>query len=170
MTGVQTCALPIYVALAEGDPARSERFLAEAEALLRASGAPWGLGAALSMRALLMQLRGDDALAVPLLRESVGLSMSLADTPSLGIEIANLAGALATLGWAKRAAQLFGAAEALRERSGLAIRFAPWHELYERHLAALRAQLGAEELAAAWEEGRALTPEEAVAEALAEDT
>jgi predicted ATPase/DNA-binding XRE family transcriptional regulator len=160
----------VHVALAEGDPARAERLLAEAEEPLRASGAPWGLGAALSMRALLMQFRGDDALAVPLLRESVALSMSLADTPSLGVELANLAGALATLGWGERAARLFGAAEALRERTGLAIRFAPWHELYERHLEALRAQLDADELAVAWAEGRVLAPEEAVAEALAKST
>ncbi len=160
----------VHVALAEGDPARAERLLAEAEKPLRASGAPWGLGAALSMRALLMQFRGDDAPAVPLLRESVGLSMSLADIPSLGVELANLAGALASLGWGEHAARLFGAAEALRERSGMAIRFAPWHELYERHLEALRAQLDADELAAAWAEGRALAPEEAVAEALAEST
>jgi ATP/maltotriose-dependent transcriptional regulator MalT len=160
----------VHFALAEGDPVRAERLLTEAEEPLRASGAPWGLGAALSMRALLMQLRGDEALAVPLLRESIGLSMALADTPSLGVELANLAGALASLGWGERAARLFGAAEALRERTGLAIRFAPWHELYERHLEALRAQLDADELAAAWAEGRALASEEAVAEALAEST
>ncbi len=44
----------------------------------------------------------------------------------------------------------------------------PWRELYERHLAALRTRLDADELAAAWAEGRALTSDEAVAEALAE--
>ncbi len=35
-------------------------------------------------------------------------------------------------------------------------------------MAALRAQLDADELAAVWAEGRALTPDEAVAEALEE--
>lgn len=44
----------------------------------------------------------------------------------------------------------------------------PWRELYERHLAALRTRLDEDELAAAWAEGRALTPDEAVTEALAE--
>jgi len=70
----------------------------------------------------------------------------LADTPSLGVELANLAGALAMLGWgsARRScsARLFGAAEALGERAGLEIRFTPWHELHERHLAARAARHG----------------------------
>jgi tetratricopeptide (TPR) repeat protein len=158
----------VHVALAEDDPARAERLLVEAETLLRASGAPWGLGAALGMRALLALLRGDDASAVSLLRESIGLSWRLADNPSLGVELANLAGALAMLGWGERAARLFGAAEALRERAGLEIRFTPWHELHEHHLAALRARLDADTLAAAWVEGRALPPDGAVAEALEE--
>jgi ATP/maltotriose-dependent transcriptional regulator MalT len=158
----------VHVALAEDDPARAERLLVEAETLLRASGAPWGLGAALGMRALLALLRGDDASAVSLLRESIGLSWRLADNPSLGVELANLAGALAMLGWGERAARLFGAAEALRERAGLEIRFTPWHELREHHLAALRARLDADTLAAAWVEGRALPPDGAVAEALEE--
>jgi predicted ATPase/DNA-binding XRE family transcriptional regulator len=158
----------VHVALAEGDPARAELLLAEAEALLRAAGAPWGLGAALGMRALLALLRGDAAAAVPLLRESIGLSRALSDTPSLGVELANLAGALAVLGRGERAARLFGAAEALRERAGLGIRFTPWHELHDRHLAALRARLDADTLAAAWAEGRALPPDRAVAEALDE--
>jgi ATP/maltotriose-dependent transcriptional regulator MalT len=158
----------VHIALAEGDPAQAERLLAEAEALLRAAGAPWGLGAALSMRALLALLRGDDVAAVSLLRECIRLSRTLADTASLGVELANLAGALAMLGWGERSARLFGAAEALRERAGLEIRFAPWQELHGRHLAALRERLDADSLAAAWAEGRALPPDRAVAEALDE--
>ena len=108
----------VHVALAEDDPARAERFLAEAEALLRASSAPWGLGSALGMRALLALLRGDDASAVSLLRKSIGLSRALADTPSLGVELANLAGALATLGWGKRAAVRGGGGAARAARRG----------------------------------------------------
>jgi hypothetical protein len=42
-------------------------------------------------------------------------------------------------------------------------------ELRERHLAALRAQLDADELAAEWAEGRAMSSEQAVEYALAED-
>ena len=44
---------------------------------------------------------------------AAGLPVSpkeLADTSSLGVELANLAGALAMLGWGERAARLFGAA------------------------------------------------------------
>jgi hypothetical protein len=85
----------------------------------------------------------------------------LADTPSLGVEFANLAGALAMLGWgsARRgcSARLFGAAEALRGRAGLEIRFTPWLEPHER--------LDTDTLAAAWAEGRAPGADRAVAEA-----
>ena len=80
--------------------------------------------------------RGSSAAGLPVFPKE------LADTPSLGVELANLAGALAMLGWGERAARLFGAAEALGERAGLEIRFTPWHELHGRHLAARAARHG----------------------------
>ena len=65
-----------------------------------------------------------------------------------------------------RAAELFGAAEALRERLG-APRLAMYEDHYHRSMAMLRSQLDADTLAAAWAEGRTLTLEQAVAAALA---
>jgi hypothetical protein len=114
-------------------------------------------------------MRGDHAHTVSLLRESLALALRLSDTQNAAYGLEGLAGALAMLGHERRAARLFGAAEALRERSGSMIRLAALRELRERHLAALRAQLDAEELEAKWVEGRAMPFAQAVEYALESD-
>ena len=65
-----------------------------------------------------------------------------------------------------RAARLWGAAEALRENAGVAMWAADRVE-YERQRVALGAGIDERALAAAWAAGRALAPEQAIAEALA---
>jgi hypothetical protein len=73
------------------------------------------------------------------------------------------------LGEGRRAARLFGAAEALRERTGSVIGLATLRELRERHLAALRARLDADDLEAEWSGGRAMTFEQAAEYVLGND-
>ena len=73
-----------------------------------------------------------------------------------------LAGTLAVLGRWHRVARPFGAAEALRERTGSVIGLAALRQLCGRRLAALRAQLDADELAAEWAKSRALTLDKAI--------
>jgi tetratricopeptide (TPR) repeat protein len=71
----------------------------------------------------------------------------------------------AALHWFARGARLFGAAEARQEERSQVI----WSEErleYERCLAAAREALGAEAFATAWEEGRAMSLDAAVAYAL----
>ena len=65
----------------------------------------------------------------------------------------------------RRAARLFGAAEAIREQVASPIMSLD-RGPYERGLAALRAHLDAAALQVAWAEGRALTLEQAIAYAL----
>jgi hypothetical protein len=81
----------------------------------------------------------------------------------------NLALTIAATGEGARAAYLLGAAAALRETVG-----APPHPRgqagMERTTASAQAALGEEAWAAAFAAGRALTLEEAVAEALGEST
>ncbi len=118
---------------------------------------------------MFVQLAGDDARTVDLLRESLGLSRDLRNTFSLGFGLIRLSGALAALGQGERAARLCGAAEALREVTGVSMHTVSTHQaLYKRQVAALRDQLDAETFELAWAEGRKMTLEEAVAEALAE--
>jgi predicted ATPase/DNA-binding XRE family transcriptional regulator len=158
-----------HAAGARGDPDRAVRLLDESEALAREAGSPFSIASVLNVRAVFMQLGGDEAGAVDLLRESLGLSRALRNTYSLGFGLIRLSGALAALGQGERAARLCGAAEALREVTGISMHSVGTHRvLYERQVAALRERLDAETFEAAWAEGRAMTLEEAVGEALGE--
>ncbi|HEY8598404.1 MAG TPA: helix-turn-helix domain-containing protein [Thermomicrobiales bacterium] len=158
------------VAATAGDSTHADTVLARAEALLRRVGAPWDLAYALNVRALLAQLGGDAAGTVGLLRESIALSRSIGDTADLYFGFVGLAGALATLGRGRPAARLFGAAEALREWTGVAMPSAASRAAYEQQLAALRAQLDAATLADEWAAGRAMPLDAAIAEALGESS
>ena len=61
-----------------------------------------------------------------------------------------------------RAARLWGAAEALREVTGYTLS-APEARLYEPYMFAARSELGETAFRAAYEEGRAMTEEQAIA-------
>jgi predicted ATPase/DNA-binding XRE family transcriptional regulator len=158
--------VPACVALTEADFARFERLLDESEELLRAAESWWSLTVNITLRTNATALRDDHAQTISLLRESLSLASRLRDTQTIVYGLEGVAGALAMLGRGHRAARLFGAAEALRERTGSTATVPPWRELHERHLEALRTRLDAEELAAAWAEGRSMTSEQAVAYAL----
>jgi hypothetical protein len=68
------------------------------------------------------------------------------------------------MGQPVRAAQLFGAAEGLRARIG-ALGQPSERAVYEESVASVRAALGENAFSAAWAEGRAMTLEQAIAEA-----
>lgn len=67
----------------------------------------------------------------------------------------------------ERAARLFGAAEALRKAIGTPIPPSDRGE-YDQSVASVRARLGEETFAAAWEESRAMSMEETINYALEE--
>lgn len=78
--------------------------------------------------------------------------------------LAGLAGIAGAHRQPERAARLFSAAEALRESAGLPLPRVQRTD-YDRDVAAARAQLDEAAFAVAWATGRALTLEEAIAEA-----
>jgi tetratricopeptide (TPR) repeat protein len=158
------------VALGRGDFDRAAGLLVEAEALSRAVGDWFTLIADLSSQALAARLRGDEARTAALLRESVGLAATLRDAWHVVYGTTGLAGVAARQGRAERAARLFGAVETLCETMGVDVPSPAWRALNERDLAGAREQLDAETFDVAWAEGRAMTLEEAVVEALAEST
>jgi hypothetical protein len=103
-----------------------------------------------------------ETLVVPLmtiLKESSNRTVVLAAS--------GLAGVAASRRQGERAARLFGAAEALSERMGVEVSWSAWRTLNERGLSAVRERIDAATLGEAWAEGRAMTLEEVVAEALA---
>ncbi len=111
-------------------------------------------------------MRGDHAQSIALLRERLALALRLHGTQIAAYSLEGLAGASAMSGEGQRAARLFGATEALRERSGSVIGLAT---LRERRLAALRARFDADDLEAEWSGGRATTFEQAAEYALGDD-
>jgi hypothetical protein len=122
----------------------------------------------LGTQAISARLEGDDARTAELLRESIGIAGMLGDDYNVAFCAAGLAGAAAREGRAERAARLFGFADALSERTGAGVSWSVLRGLNERDLATARESLDPEAFEKAWAEGRAMTPEEAVAYAHSE--
>jgi predicted ATPase len=158
------------VALSRGDFGQAMGLLSESEAVLRQTEDAFTLATNLNIQATISQLAGDDERTEGLLRESVELSSALRDSWALVYGLVGLAGVVARRGEPKRAARLFGAAKALGDAASVTVAFPPAKTLYEQDLANVRGQLDAEAFKGSLAEGRAMTVEEAVAEALAEGT
>jgi hypothetical protein len=94
------------------------------------------------------------------------LARDLGRRGTLGWCVLGMGQVLAEQGDLERAARIFGAGEAMQEKLGYAMDVVD-RPLYERALARIREGLSPDRLDAAWGEGRAMTTEEAVEEALA---
>ncbi len=109
--------------------------------------------------------QGDYGRAAALFVESLETYQQLGNKQAVAECVAGLAGVANAQGEPLRAAKLFGAAEALR--AAISSVFAPADRAeYEYNLASSRAQLGEEAWQAAWEEGLAMTNEQAIFSAL----
>jgi DNA-binding CsgD family transcriptional regulator len=164
-TGLGCMDLSKVVRLA-GRPDESRALLEEGVHLMRASGDIWQLSEGLAALGGMVLEAGDATRAAALAAE--GLSMLRAHGQLYYVaEYLELSGEVASAqGEPTRAVQLFGAAEATRLTTGYA-RPRESQPLYERHLAAIRATLDSADYASAWAAGRALTPGQAVDDALA---
>jgi non-specific serine/threonine protein kinase len=104
--------------------------------------------------------RVDDALS--LLRESEQIDRDLRDPIGIARYLSRTARVLAAVGRAESAARLLSASSSLHEQLGASVR--PWlAELNEVTLTTIQAQLEEGDAVVAWEAGRALTADEAVA-------
>lgn len=119
--------------------------------------------------ASLARTEGDVARAHALIRESLALRWTRHDRWGLTGGLEHMAAIVGDGGQPERAVRLLGAAEALREAAG-----APHgpneRPHYERQVAATRDALTEAAFTAAWAAGRAMSLEQAVAEALAMDS
>jgi DNA-binding SARP family transcriptional activator len=114
-------------------------------------------------------VRGDFDRGVMLLEEGAGISRGLGDL----LGTAYYVWVFGTVNALRRnpiqAARLWGAAEALRERMGMSFsHFDLAASGYEQHLAAVRSALDEASFEAAWAEGRAMSPEQAIEYAVGE--
>src|SRR5437763_12508447 len=130
--------------------------------VLQEMGHRHGTAESLSTLGKVLAAEGDYAAAQALYEESLVLSGELGEKwliASCLVGLGEVVAAQHKLAWA---AQLWGAADALRDALGVPI---PPVELadYERSLSAARVHLGERAFAAAWAQGRAMTPQQALA-------
>jgi predicted ATPase/DNA-binding CsgD family transcriptional regulator len=152
-----------------GDLDRAETLFAEALALDRKHGNQGWVSLRLANLADIALLRDRAAEATTLFRESLTEARALGHKTVCLVGVVGMARTAAATGYPRRAARLLGAAEAYGEAIGAAIQMGE-REGFERAVTLVREALGEEELAAEFAVGRALSPEQAVAEALAPTT
>lgn len=153
------------VAHSRGDYARAAAIYKEGLAIARELGSQRNIAVLLRNLGEVAYLEGDHATAALRFTESLGLMRDL----GLKGTIPGLLDVLATVathaGMPKRGAILFGAAAGIRDSLGATRRPADW-PAYEDSLALTRAALDDGSFAAAWAEGKAMTPDLAIAFAL----
>ncbi len=169
--GLAACLISLgRVVYSRGDLERAAKLTEEAVALLREVGAGKSRDAAIGLYNLgwIALLQNDLGKAADLYEESLALAWDIGLKPLVisGLEgIACVAGAK---GEAERAAQLWGAAEALREAKGIP-RDPDWLAEADARISAVRSGLGEEAWEAAWAEGRAMPMEQAIEYALSQE-
>ncbi|MBV9357784.1 MAG: helix-turn-helix domain-containing protein [Chloroflexi bacterium] len=152
-----------------GDLSRGRSLLEESLALFRELGDARHTAMTLTMLGYCLIESGDVKGGSQLLAESVLGHRRVGDLSFLHFGLAGLAEAAAAQARPVRAARLWGASEAVRERVGAA---APPNnrDRHERLTQALRARLGAAGFEVAFADGYGLSPDEAIDEALAAST
>ena len=136
------------------------------ENLARARGLQNTYGEATILRSLagiaLAEGRVDDSISLG--KENLRLSREVGDPLETGESLCGAASTLTFVGRGETAARLLACYEALCEELGASV---PWvTRMNEETLATIRTQLAETVLAEAWEQGRALTVDEAIALAL----
>jgi hypothetical protein len=145
-----------WVALDEGDLGTAHSLLEQSLALWREIGLRWRAVWALTILGKLATEQGNFALARTLQEESLREARAFEDLLLTAFCLEGLAYTVAAQGANVWAAHLWGAAEALRERSG--VPRMPFERVdYETGTKAVRSHLGEEAFASAWAEGRTMT-------------
>jgi non-specific serine/threonine protein kinase len=148
-----------------GDYDEAWRLANESVTTARMGESPARLIGALATAGESATARGDLAQATTLLREGLLLAQDMGFDLGIFNTIIGLAAVATGAGAAELGANLLGAATALADIRGLTA--FPHHALLRHTRSSLKEQLGEAAFVAAWEAGRALTPEQAVAAALA---
>jgi predicted ATPase/DNA-binding CsgD family transcriptional regulator len=153
------------VAWGAGDLAKAIPRWVEALEMQREVGDTWGASVSLSYLGLAACERAQLAEAGALLRESLTLRWAMRTPEEVTQSIASFAMLAVASGNFAQAARWFGAAEAGREAIDLYLH-EPERSKYADAIGLTRENLRQDAFTAAWSEGRALTPEQAVAEAM----
>lgn len=149
------------VALRQRDDAEAETLFSEGHALFRQLGDAERTAWTLHGLGCVQLRRGDTAQAATSFTESLTLRKAQGNRANIAQSLIGLAGVAVRSGEPERAARWYGAVDALRDANDAA------DEDEQRTLALIRAALDEATFAAAWEAGRMLSIEQAIAEALA---
>jgi len=150
---------------AQGDYASARALHEESLEILREQGNRLGIAYALNSLGIVVQAQGDNALARSHYQESLAIRRELGNKQGIAESLEAFAHLTGAVGPLERAAALWGAAERLREELGSPLPPGE-RERYDRRVAEVRQDLGEEAFAAAWSEGRAMPPEQAIVLAL----
>jgi predicted ATPase/DNA-binding SARP family transcriptional activator len=139
----------------QGRTTEAEQVLADSLRAFLDLPDPWGVALALSNLGAAAAARGDYDTAHGRYLDSLQRRWVLKDRWGIAECLEGVAAARAAIGRSAEAAQLLGAAEAIRETLGFPI--APDERInYDRLAAAIRQGMSAETLSAAWQIGRAM--------------
>ena len=154
--------------LLQREPERALPFFEEAAALCREAGDKTLLHFLVNNLGWVALLGGDLDRAEALHKESIALSKELGGSMGTLVFLEGLACEAGAKGEIERAARLFGVAEAWGEATGVGS-WAAMHALAEPYLVEARSRLEQNAWTAAWEEGRAMSMDEALEYALSEE-
>ena len=156
------------IAAVQNDYEQAEAFWLESLKLRRTLEDKQGVAELLGLLAEASTTRGDYTKARLLLKESLTISRQLGTKQAIVSSLEAFAELSMMEGDAEQAVQLWKAAEALCELMGTPVSLGE-HPDYQRQVEAARTQLGETRFKAAWETGRAMSLEDAIALALRED-
>ena len=150
------------VAILLGDHTTARLLLEEGLAISKEMGDSLNIATGLFGLGRLAFCQSDHTVARTLYMESLAIFRALDVKEGVASCLEGVASVVMPQGESTWAAQLWGAAETLREAVDAPI--SPVYRAdYERSVAAANAQLGEQAFAAAWAEGRTMTPEQALA-------
>jgi len=153
------------IAMREGDTRRAAQLVGESLDLRRRLGNQWGVGVSLGILGWIALREGDWPRAVAQLGESLDVRREIGDPSGSAWCLERLAEVARAQGQPEKAVRLFGAGAALRA-AVRAVMDPADQPAYESMITSLRSELGEARFAANWEEGEALTLEQAAAYAL----
>jgi predicted ATPase/transcriptional regulator with XRE-family HTH domain len=158
--------------ISRGDYVPARTLLEESLAIYRQLGDGYGIATSLNNLALAATVEGNYSLSRPLLEESLTIRTGMRDKYAIAYSLAGFAALYGRQAGEDedparrvRATRLLGATDALLELIGARLENVYLREYY-LVLASSHAHLTAEDFAAAWEEGRTMSLEQAVAYAL----
>jgi non-specific serine/threonine protein kinase len=150
------------VSLRQNDYVRAAQLVEESLELRRQLGNKWGVGVSLGILGWIAMREEKWDRAAARLDESLEIRRDIGDRSGSAWCLERLAAIAMATGRAEKAARLFGAAAALRASVRSVIDPAD-QPAYKSKILSLKKELGKEQFTLWWDEGRALTLEQAVA-------